>query len=278
MQKGSKILNILYSAAIFILMEIAALYMLNNKGEMQRVWFSEISHGFMAKVWGVGESVGNFFSLRSHNERLSLELFYLNEEVGRYRAAEQQRLSAAKTDLLSDASNGFRYTPASIVKMSRNKQHNYFIIDKGVEDGITPRSGVITARGAIGIVDAVEEHYSYCLSLLNESLSVSARLGRNGIVGPLSWNGKGLHEAVLKEIPLQNKYSPGDTVWTSGFSALFPPDIPLGVAGKARVINGSVNEIEVRLFEDFNSLRHVTVTESNGRNEIITLEQMEGGI
>ena len=66
--------------------------------------------------------------------------------------------------------------------------------------------------------------------------------------------------------------SVGDTIYTSGFSSIFPPDIPLGVTGKSRVVNGSTYEIQIRLFEDFTALRYVTVVKNLSRNEIKQLE------
>ena len=125
------------------------------------------------------------------------------------------------------------------------------------------------------MVYAVDRHYSYGLSFMNSDISVSSRIGKEGAVGPLSWDGVSVDKALLKEIPLQFKYSPGDTVWTSGYSAVFPPDIPLGVTGGSRVVNGAVNEIEVHLFENFTALRFVTVAENIGRDEIINLENLE---
>ena len=94
-------------------------------------------------------------------------------------------------------------------------------------------------------------------------------------MGPLTWDGVTMDGAVLKEIPLQYKYSPGDTVWTSGNSMLFPPDIPLGIAGSSKVVNGAVNEIQVDLFQNFSALRYVTIVSNSGREEIMYLENIE---
>jgi rod shape-determining protein MreC len=60
----------------------------------------------------------------------------------------------------------------------------------------------------------------------------------------------------------------GDTVYTSGHSLMFPPDIPLGVAGEARVINGATNEIRVDLFQDFTAIRYVTVVHNTAIEEV----------
>ena len=263
------------STVIFILMELAALSMLKHSGSLQDIWISKASHRVMAWVWGGFDSIGRYFSLRNENEKLAEENAMLTEELRRSRDRVQ---TAMENGLLNDTTvifSGYEHVPASIVKISRNKQHNFFILNKGYEDGVRPQSGVITPLGIVGIVDAVEKHYSYGLSFMNTGVSVSARLGNEGAVGPLTWDGISMDGAVLKDIPLQYKYAPGDTVWTSGYSSLFPPDIPLGIAGSSRVVNGAVNEIEVDLFQNFSALRYVTVVSNSGREEILYLENLE---
>ena len=125
----------------------------------------------------------------------------------------------------------------------------------------------------MGIIDAVSAHFSYALSFQNTDISISARLGSEGGNGLLVWDGKSSNGAVLKEIPLQYKYNPGDTVYTSGHSLVFPPDIPLGTAGKAKIINGSTNEIEVTLFQEFKAIRYVTVVHNDSFDEVEGFEK-----
>ena len=263
------------STVVFVLMEIAALSMLKHSGSLQDIWVTKASHRVMAWVWGGFDSIGHYFSLRSENEKLAAENAMLTESL---RRSQDKVQKAMENGLLTDTTMifaGYEHVPASIVKISRNKQHNYFILNKGYEDGVRPQSGVITASGIVGIVDAVEKHYSYGLSFMNTGVSISARLGNEGAVGPLTWDGISMDGAVLRDIPLQYKYAPGDTVWTSGSSILFPPDIPLGIAGSSKVVNGAVNEIQVDLFQSFTALRYVTVVSNAGREEIMYLENLE---
>lgn len=268
---GSKIV----CAAIFILMEIAAVSMLKNAGELQDIWISKVAHGFSAKVWGACDNIRHYFSLNKENADLAAENFMLSERLKYYEAAEKSEKIQALSDSLH-IGTGFDAIPAGIVKISRNKQHNYFIINKGYEDGVTPQSAVITSSGVVGIIDAVDKHYSYGLSFMNSGVNISARLGDEGAVGPLTWDGISKDGAILKELPLQYKFEKGDTVWTSGFSSLFPADIPLGITGASKVVNGAVNEIEIKLFQDFSTLKYVTVVTNNGREEITYLENLEG--
>ena len=164
--------------------------------------------------------------------------------------------------------------------MSGNKQHNYLIIDKGSEDGVAPQDGIVTSRGVIGIVEAVGDHYAYAISLRNKDMSISARLGLSGASGPMSWDGRSANGAILREIPLQYRFEAGDTVYTSGHSSIFPPDIPLGTTGEAKIVNGATWEIEVDMFQDFSTLKYVAVVRNTGEAEIRALEERvaaEGG-
>ena len=263
------------AVATFILLEIAACSMLKHSGSLQDIWVSKASHRFMAWVWGGFDNIGHYFSLKSENEFLADENAALLESLQR---SQDLVRTAMENGMLNDTTlvfSGFSNIPASIVKISRNNQHNYFILNKGYEDGVRPQSGVITSSGIVGIIDAVDKHYSYGLSFMNTGINISARLGNEGAVGPLVWDGINSDGAVLKEVPLQYKYSPGDTVWTSGYSSLFPSDIPLGIAGSSKVVNGAVNEIEVKLFQNFSTVRYVTVVTNSGREEIIWLESLE---
>ena len=244
--------------------------MLSHNGAMQNVWFSKGMHAVMGTLWGGTEQIKDYFSLGKVNETLALENHELRTRLAQYEAMEQE---ANEQIQISDIAGGFRYIPASIMKISNNTQHNYMIIGKGSEDGVTTGSGVITGKGAIGVVDAVSSNYSYAISFKNHEMNISARLGKEGAVGPLSWDGKSRNGAILKEIPHHVEFEPGDTVFTSGYSSIFPPDIPLGTTGKSKIVNGATYEIEVTLFEDFGSTRHVTIVENLGKDEIKKLER-----
>lgn len=268
MRRNNIISNIL-NAAIFIILEIAALSMLNNNGAMQNVWFSKGMHAFMGRFWGGTEQIKDYFSLRKVNDALALENHELRTMLAQHKVAVEDSLA---TIGIHETAGSFRYTPATIMKISDNSQHNYMIIDKGSEDGIVNGSGVVTGKGAIGVIDAVSSNYSYAISFRNHEMNISARLGKEGAVGPLSWNGYSSAGAILKEIPHHVDFEPGDTVFTSGFSSIFPPDIPLGVTGNSKIVNGATYEIEVTLFEDFGSLRYVTIVENLGKGEMMKLE------
>ncbi len=269
MSQGGKVSTILVNAAIFILMEVAAVAMLRSSSTMQNIWLNRISHRTAAALWGVGENVRSHFYTRRLNDELAEENARLRERLKTFEDMDEGGEGTAVRH-----NNGFRYTPATVVKVGRGTAHNYIILDKGSEDGIRPQSGIITDKGIVGIVSAVDRHYSYGLTLINSSISVSVRIGddADGVTAPLKWDGKSRGGAVVGDIPPHHQINPGDTVRTSGYSAIFPADIPVGITGKTRLIDGSSQQADVQLFQDFNSLRYVTVTENDDKDEITALE------
>lgn len=272
MPKERSTLQRILIAVVFILLEVAALLMLSHNSQIQRLWIARISHGVMARTWGVSQNISNYFSLKKQNDELVLENDRLGKIVRSYELAAKAASPDSKPVMMD---NGFEYIPATIIKASTKTQHNYLIIDKGSEDGVRRNSGVITSKGVIGIVDAVSRHYSYAISFLNTELFISARLGESGAVGPLAWDGTSSDKAILKEIPLQFKFEPGDTVFTSGYSSIFPPDIPIGIAGDSKIINGATNEIKVSLFQNHKALKYVTIVQNTRIEEIEAIENQE---
>lgn len=265
------IVRILFSTAIFILMEVAALHFLSHNGELQRIWIARISHNTERFVWGKTESLKYYFSLDDENRRLTEENVKLRTLAGLQ--ADLRAEEALDSALAALPPSGFSRISARIVKMSENKQHNYLIVDKGEEDGVTVGDGIITSCGAIGIVEAVGDHYAYAISLKNKDLSVSARIGKDGAAGPMSWDGRHTRGAILREIPLQNRFTEGDTVYTSGHSSIFPPSIPLGITGETKIVNGATYEIQVELFQDFATLQYVSIVRNVGEDEVRRLEE-----
>ena len=274
MSRTQKTWTGIFTAAVFIAMEIAAFSLLSRTSSLQDIWINRTSHRVMAMMWGSGEKVRTYFHLREQNETLALENYELLTELMRFKN-ENEQLRARNS--LTDAgfAQEFEYSPAVITKMGRNTQHNYIIIDKGSDDGIKPHSGIITARGAIGIISVVDKHYSYGLTFMNEKVCVSTRLLKSGIIAPLEWDGRSSNKALLRKVPMHQDVDPGDTIVTSGYSNIYPAGIPLGICGETRLMNGAEKVVDVTLFEDFSALKYVVVARNPMRDEIRELSEME---
>lgn len=283
MTQGKKT-SIIASAAIFILLEIAALAMLERSSTLQNIWINRASHRAMAALWGTGERIRNFFLLETINESLVKQNDSLARELESFRNRQKAIDEAMATALPSGNGDGhpgsginperarFSYTPATIVKMSRNRPQNYVIINKGYEDGIRPQSGIITGKGVIGVITSVSDHYAYGLTLMNPNVTISTKVGPEGITAPLVWDGINPDRAVVTDIPPHCVINQGDTVRTSGYSSIFPEGIAIGVTGESRLVDGSNQHVDVRLFQTFNSAHYVTVTRNMDLEEIQALE------
>ncbi len=270
MPRKNNTLYFIVSVVVFIVLEAAALAMIKYNSPLQNIWLSKGSHWVMAKLWGSTETMTRYFTLVRENERLREENDSLLHQLLKYNEAEEALSLTPEEDNLI---GGFSYIPAKILKISNNRQHNYLILSKGSEDGIAPMSGVVTTLGVVGIVDAVSRHYSYAIAFTNLNMEVSARLGREGHTGKLTWDGIRKTGGILTGIPSYINVEEGDTVFTSGYSSIFPADIPLGITGSKTIVNGASYKINVKLFEDPDRLRRVTIVSNVNTTELQDLEE-----
>ena len=251
---------------LFILLEAACIYMVCNNGLVQRYRLIGELREIQGFFWERVAAINEYSSLKKANGILAAQNTLLMQEL--YKQKEITGHIAADTLCAP-----FSFIQAKVIRNTLNTPHNYLIIDKGSKDGVEEDMGVITPNGVVGITRGVSENYSYALSFKNHMMSISARLRQDGPVGTMAWDGKSRNTALLKEIPHHIQHTPGDTVYTSGYSAIFPAGIPVGTTENARIVNGSTYEMDVNLFEDFNSLRYAIIVGNIGKDEINTLEQ-----
>ncbi|MFA6334171.1 MAG: rod shape-determining protein MreC [Bacteroidales bacterium] len=256
---------------LFIVLETGSLVLMGNNSLFQKVRIGGAMMQIQERFLKAEANIKYYVSLKSVNEQLADENNRLLNQLAKY----QTQLDTLTADSLvckplGDSSD-FSYIPAKIISNSTNKKQNYIIIDKGRKDGVGKDMGVISPKGVVGVVSAVSDNYSYIISLLNINQSVSAKISRSGAFGPLIWNGRSADYALLTEIPQHIKIQIGDSVLTSGFSSLFPADIPLGSIRKSKIIKGTHHEIQVKLFQDFRTLHYVNVVVNSHKDEIDTI-------
>lgn len=276
MTKGSSLSTILTSAAIFIALEIAALAMLSRSSTLQNIWLNRASHRAMATLWGGGEKLKNVFTMEKRMNALAEENFQLQQQLRGILQIESDVAEASVGPVSTDST--FRYIPATIVRISKNTAHNYIILNKGYADGVKPQSGIISSKGVIGIISAVDEHYSYGLTLMNTNISLSGRVKNTDFLAPVVWDGIHDNGAVLKDLPIHHEVASGDTIVTSGFSSIFPPDIPVGIAGAGTIVDGSLQNISITLFQEFSTVKYATIVENLDREAIDSIAEKGEGM
>lgn len=206
-------------------------------------------------------------------------------KVNRQLAEENARLldltgsSFLKTDTLEFIHNDtvflrrFQYINAGVINNSVTRRNNFLTLNKGRKHGIEPDMGVITFNGVVGIVTNVSENFSSVISLLHKDMQISARLTKNDQIGTLIWEGHDYRKVTLTYIPTHVELSTGDTLVTSGFSVIFPPNIFIGTIGQFKIRRGdNFYTAEIDLALDFNSLKYVQVVKDLMNDELRELE------
>ena len=125
---------------------------------------------------------------------------------------------------------------------------------------------VISTNGVVGVIYDVSRFYSTVISLLNTNMKISSKLLKNDYFGSLEWDGKNYRHAILNEIPYHVKVERGDTVVTSGYSAIFPEGVMIGTIEDFKIKGGNFYEINIALSTDFKHLTFVSVV-SNLKKE-----------
>ncbi len=263
---------------LFIFLEVISLVFVFNYNSFQRSKFLNSSNRISAGFYNSVSSVLQYFELGKVNEQLSAENARLHTLLQfSFPDTSDFTQSEAYRKLAEDSL--FAFTPAKIINNSVNKQQNYLTLNKGRKDGVEPDQGIISTDGIVGVVTAVSESFSMGLSLLNPRWNVSAKLKESGFYGSLAWSGEDYQFADLLEIPFHVEIAVGDSVVTSGYSAIFPEGLMIGVIEDFSQPEGeNYYKIKVRLSTNFKSIRHVEVIENRKKEELEQLENlMEDG-
>ncbi len=231
-----------------------------------------------ASVYDFSNNATGYFNLRERNADLNRRNAELQSELLALRERIQLMAEQQCTDTmpLDSGMMPFRFVVADVINNSIARPFNYLTLNKGERDGVRPEMGVIDASGVVGIVSVVGPRSARVISLLNPHFRLSCKLKRSDSFGSLVWDGRDPEVALLEELPRHTVYSPGDTVVTSGYSAVFPPGLPVGI-----VLDDDYNDhenfftLKVKLLSDFTSLNNVQIVVSDISAELKSLEAGE---
>ena len=231
-----------------------------------------------SSVYNVQSGVSSYFDLREINEDLNSRNAVLQREILALRSQLQrmnEQLQADTMHLFEPVSN-FDFVVAHVIKNSIARPHNYITINRGSDDGILPEMGVIDQNGVVGIVNVVDRHSARLISLLNPDFRLSCKIKGSDNFGSLVWDGADPTVAMLEELPRHTVYHAGDTIVTSGYSAVFPEGLPVGyVIADGKTHNENFFTLKIRLATDFTTLSNVQVVLNKQRAELDSLEKAD---
>lgn len=221
--------------------------------------FTSSSNIVLGSFYESVSSIKQYFDLKLQNEMLS-------KENNRLKALELNQPIEGREIISNDK---YELIPAQVNKNSYALSYNYITLNKGLKNDINEDYAVVTSNGIVGVVDRVSKNYSRVISILNKKSRINAKLKKTNHFGTLSWDGVSSQTVQLNDIQDLVKFSVGDTVITSGFSDIFPPNIPVGT-----VFSFELNDtqdlyiINVRLFNDMTNLQHVHLIKNQHIEEL----------
>lgn len=249
-----------YFFVLFLLLEGFSIWLLADHNYYQKAGFGNLSRSINNIIDNQISGINKYLYLKQTNIELTVENVALRNEIAKLKNKIEVNKS---NDYDSIGGVKFTYSTARVINNSINKQNNYLTLNVGSNEGIQREMGVITKDGIVGIVASVSSNFSTVISLLNTSLKVSAKHKRSGTFGSLYWDGLNYREMVLSEIPQHVNLTQGDTIITSGYSSIFPPDIPLGTIEDYELKDGSFYVVKVKLLSDFKRIDNVYVIKSH---------------
>ncbi|MGB3587803.1 MAG: rod shape-determining protein MreC [Tunicatimonas sp.] len=162
----------------------------------------------------------------------------------------------------------YAFIPSKVVDNTVKNFKNHVTINKGRADGIEPNMGVISPNGVVGKVKDVSEHYALITSILHTNMNVSALVKRSNTLGSIEWDGTDPTQASLRYIPIHINIITGDTVVTSGYSGIYPPEVLIGTVREVRPEeDAAFYSIDVDLSNDFYQLSYVYVVKNKLKQE-----------
>jgi rod shape-determining protein MreC len=256
----------------FLVLEFFCFWMIVENNQFQSTKFFNSSNKVSASILGFSRGVQEYFSLRAINEELAGENATLRKKL-------EQRLKQLNTSTgapVADSTviNQFDFVSAKVVNNSTAQSRNYLTINRGTDEKLEPGMAVISAHGVVGKLKFVSGHYAVLISLLNTEEQVSAVIKRTGYFGTIQWDGTDPRIIDLRYIPRHVKPLVGDTIVTSGFNAIFPEGINIGIIKKVGLKEEGALflDIKVELAQDFSKLNFVEVIRSRLKHERDSLE------
>lgn len=265
---------------LFVILEVISFILLFRFNNYQGSVFFTSSNALAGSVYQMANHVTGYFHLKEINENLVQENIELRMQMEHFQkrmmelTADSTGLEVLKKEALAD----FEIRKAKVISNSLNYADNYLTLDKGAEDGIRTEMGVIDGNSLVGIVYVVSNHYSVVIPVLNSKSSISCKVKDSEYFGFLKWDGRSAQYATIEDMPRHSLFSLGDTIVTSGHSAVFPAGIPVGTVEDMKDSHdGLAYLLKVKLFTDFARLNDVRVIARKGRDEQIEIEKQARG-
>lgn len=256
---------------VFVLLEVLSLWFFYSYNNYQNAILLNTTNTYVAKSLEVSNSIKEYSNLKNANQELATENNRLHELVARLQA---EQIVKSNINYKADSAVAARFKPivAKVMFSTASQFNNYITIDKGSADGLAPGMGVISATGVVGKIKSCSEHLSIVISILHSEYTVSAKIKRNNEIGSVKWNGKNSEIVQLQEVSRYKSVLKKDTIVTSDYNYVFPPNIIIGYVRQVGIRQDQFYDIDLNLATNFHTLSYVYVINNTLEKEQRKLE------
>jgi rod shape-determining protein MreC len=167
----------------------------------------------------------------------------------------------------------YDYTYAHVIFRTVDRAFNYMIVDKGANDGICRDMAVLSPSGVAGVVTDVSSNFATVRPILHPESRISAVVTPANQNGTVIWEGDDPRVAYLEAIPQHSEINIGDSVFTNGYSNIFPKGLLIGTVKEVQVgNNASFLTIKVKLATKYTDIYTVYLVENLFKSELDTLK------
>ena len=259
----------------FFVLELLCLWLIVNNNPYQGAKYFNSSNRYAALFLNTSNNISEYFGLKSVNQKLAEENAELKKHVSRL----NQKLFGLNAGYIeSELFNQFEFVTAKVIKNSVRQSQNYITINKGSQGGVEVGMAVIDKDGIVGKVKTVSKNFSLITSILHTDVMVSAKLKRTGDLCTVEWPGQSPYTASVNYLPKHVAIQEGDSIVTSGYNAVFPEGMPVGIIKGFQLKEDSpFYDITVDLTGDLNRLSYVYLVKNNLMVELdsVQLEERE---
>jgi|TARA_B100000029_G_scaffold119836_2_gene113207 rod shape-determining protein MreC len=148
--------------------------------------------------------------------------------------------------------------PARVVNKGIQPNLLSIVIDAGQEDGIERNQPVLTSKGVVGKTIETGASASIVQLITDVNYRLSVRILPSGATGILRWLGDG--KGQIREVQKNVDINIGDKVITSGFSDIYPAELPVGEVAGVYDERGSFQKVvNINLPNDMSAFQYVFV-------------------
>lgn len=265
-----------FNFLFFILLQIMALYLLFSYNKYHESAWLEVAHEITGRVGGKYNNITYYFHLKKTNEDLVKANEMLRNQLSSKYTGPDTSMVVIVDTVAYDSSGNFRkyiWRPAKVVNNTISLPNNTMTIERGENQGVRKDMGVVSPSGVVGTIISTSGNYAVVMSMLNRQSRISSKLKKTGETGMVQWDGINPAFVIMNNIPKNVQVAIGDSIVTSHYSYLFPPDILVGTVAEI-VENRSSNfyTLKLKTGTNFFSVEHVMVIENVLKDEQKRLE------